>query len=210
MQNIQILPLIALAILYIIFLVWYGGRGRPLTQAEVDSWLTEIKRRAGNPAQAGESPLLDHFRDMTKNDDGREFFMVNLMKFRQKALYPAGSPFDDDPMAANARYSRAILPLLLKHGGHPVFLGQVQARFLHPDRADDWDQIGIVRYRSRRDLLKMAVEVAWLGVDLHKWAALEKTQVFPVRPIINLIFMRVLIFLLLAALAVIIYFPKTL
>jgi hypothetical protein len=60
--------------------------------------------------------------------------MVNLLKFRQKALYPAGSPFDNDPLAANGRYSRAIL-LLLKHGGHPVFLSPVQGRFLHPSGA---------------------------------------------------------------------------
>jgi hypothetical protein len=116
--------------------------------------------------------------------------MVNLLKFRQKALYPAGSPFDNDPLAANGRYSRAILPLLLKHGGHPVFLGPVQGRFLHPSGADDWDQVGIVRCRSRRDMLKMAIEVAELGVDIHKWAALEKTQVFPVKPVLHLAFIR--------------------
>ena len=131
--------------------------------------------------------------------------MVNLMKFRQKALYPAGSPFDDDPMAANARYSRAILPLLLKHGSHPVFLGQVQGRFLHPGGADDWDQVGIVRYRSRRDMLKMAIEVAGLGVDIHKWAALEKTQVIPARPIISLALIRGTILLIFAALTIVIY-----
>ncbi|RPH59255.1 MAG: hypothetical protein EHM81_08570 [Chloroflexi bacterium] len=188
-------------LLYLIFLFWYGGRGKPLTQVEVESLLAEMKRRAGKKSQPAESPLLDQFRELTKNDDGREYYMVNLLKFRQKALYPAGSPFDDDPLAANARYSRAILPLLLKHGAHPVFLGQVQGRFLHPVGADDWDLVGIIRYRSRRDMLKMAVEVAGLGVDIHKWAALEKTQVFPVRPYIHIAFVRaaVGVFLLVAA-----------
>jgi hypothetical protein len=33
---------------------------------------------------------------------------------------------------------------------------------------------------------KMAIEIAGNGSDIHKWAALEKTQVFPVRPIISL------------------------
>ncbi|WP_345101665.1 hypothetical protein [Candidatus Villigracilis vicinus] len=31
----------------------------------------------------------------------------------------------------------------------------------------------MVRYRSRRDMLKMAVEIAGLGFDIHKWASLE-------------------------------------
>lgn len=181
---------ITFGLLYLVFLVWYGGRGKPLTQAEVESLLAEIKRGAGKESQAEESPLLNQFRELTKNDDGREFYMVNLLKFRQKALYPEGSPYGDDPLAANDRYSRAIIPLLLKHGGHPVFLGQVQGRFLHPEHADEWDQVGMVRYRSRRDMLKMAVEIAGLGVDIHKWASLEKTQVFPVKPIVSLFFVR--------------------
>lgn len=179
-----------LGLLYLIFLFWYGGKGKPLTQTEVESLLSEIKRRAGKESQSEESPLLNQFRELTKNDDGREFYMVNLLKFRQKALYPEGSPYGDDPLAANDRYGRAIIPLLLKYGGHPVFLGQAQGRFLHPEHSDEWDQVGMVRYRSRRDMLKMAAEIAGLGVDIHKWASLEKTRVFPVKPIISLFFVR--------------------
>jgi hypothetical protein len=39
-------------------------------------------------------------------------------------------------------------------------------------------------------MLKMAVEIAGFGFDIHKWAALEKTQVFPVKPIVSLFFVR--------------------
>jgi hypothetical protein len=177
--------------LYIAFFIWYGGRGKPLSQSEVDVLLAEMRRRAGKQGQPeAESPILQEFRALTKNDDGREYYMVNLLKFRKKALYPAGSSFGDDPLAANDRYNRAIIPLLLKHGGHPVFLGQTLGRFIHPDGADDWDQVGMVRYRSRRDMLKMAVEIAGKRVDIHKWAALEKTQVFPVKPLVNLVLIR--------------------
>lgn len=181
---------VVFVLLYIAFLFWYGGRGKPLTTVEVDALLAEIKKRAGKQDSEEASPILQQFRDLTQNDDGREYYMVNLLKFRKKALYPEGSPFGDDPMTANDRYNRAIIPLLLKYGGHPVFLGGVQGRFIHPDLADDWDQVGMVRYRSRRDMLKMAVEIAGLGFDIHKWASLEKTQVFPVKPIVSLFFVR--------------------
>ena len=176
--------------LYAAFLLWYGGNGKPITAVEVDALLAEIKRRAGKQDSKEESPILQQFRDLTQNDDGREYYMVNLLKFRKKALYPEGTSFGDDPLEANDRYNRAIIPLLLKHGGHPIFLGQVQGRFLHPEHADDWDQVGMVRYRSRRDMLKMAVEIAGLGIDIHKWASLEKTQVFPVKPVVSLVFVR--------------------
>ncbi len=190
----MITPHIAISIvfilLYLAFLIWYGGKSKPLTQADVEFLLAEIKKRAGKQEAVDEPPIFNQFRELTRNDDGQQYYMVNLLKFRKKALYQNGSSLGDDPMAANERYSRAILPLLLKHGGHPIFLGQVQTRFIHPDLADDWDQVGIVRYRSRRDMLKMAIEIAESGIDIHKWAALEKTQVFPVKPIISLLFIR--------------------
>jgi hypothetical protein len=205
MPTTPIVLSIVFVFLYAAFLFWYGGRGKPLSQAEVEELLGEMKKRAGKKNSKEESPILQEFRDLTQNDDGREYYMVNLLKFRKNALYPEGSSFGDDPLAANDRYNRAIIPLLLKHGGHPVFLGQVQGRFIHPDSADDWDQVGMVRYRSRRDMLKMALEIAGLGFDIHKWAALEKTQVFPVKPIVSLFFVRGAIAVFLFILMVVIY-----
>ena len=205
MSTQTVILALVFVLLYIAFLSWYGGRSKPLTDKEVDALLAEMQKRAGKSAGTEDrSPLLDQFRELAKNDDGREYIMVNLLKFRKKALYPEGSPYGDDPLAANDRYNRAIIPLLLKYGGHPVFLGRVQGRFIHPDAGEDWDQVGMVRYRSRRDMLKMAVEIAGLGVDVHKWASLEKTQVFPVKPLVNLNFIRATVAVLLFAIAMII------
>lgn len=36
----------------------------------------------------------------------------------------------------------------------------------------------------------MAVEIAGFGIDIHKWAALAKTHVFPVRLLVSLGFIR--------------------
>ncbi len=51
-------------------------------------------------------------------------------------------------------------------------------------------------------MLKMAVEIAGNGSDIHKWAALEKTQVFPVRPMLNLVFIRATVAILLAGIGI--------
>ena len=193
-------------LLYTAFLLWHGGRSKPLTISETESLLAEMQKRAGKQVPAEEkSPILDQFRELAKNDDGREYYMVNLLKFRPKALYPAGSSYSDDPLAANNRYNRTIIPLLLKHGGYPVFDSLVLSRFIHPNGADDWDHIAMVRYRSRRDMLKMAIEIAGKGVDVHKWAALEKTQVFPVKPLFNLNFIRGMVAIILFAVAMLIH-----
>ena len=46
--------------------------------------------------------------------------------------------------------------------------------------------MAIVRYRSRRDFLRFALETQRDDIFVHKWAALEKTHVFPVKPLISL------------------------
>lgn len=187
--------------LYGLFLLWYGGRGTPLSEAEIESFITDIKA-AGGHADPSESEVIANLRTLTAKDDGNAFYMVNLMRFRKKALYPEGSGItDDDAMAANARYNRAIIPLLLKRAGHPLFAGRVRSRFLHPDGNDDWHQVAIVRYRSRRDLLKTVVEMTGRGVEVHKWAALEKTQVFPVTLLIPLVAARLIMALAVIGLA---------
>ena len=206
MMSAETIIILAIFILlYVAFLLWYGGRGKPLSQAEVDALLLEMQRRAGKQEQVEtESSILQQFRELTKNDDGQEYYMVNLLKFRKKALYPEGTSFGNDPLAANDRYNRAVIPLLLKHGGHPVFDSLVQGRFIHPEAVDEWDHVAMVRYRSRRDMLKMAVEIAGLGVDVHKWASLEKTQVFPVKSLFNLDLIRVMAAFVLFAIAMLI------
>jgi hypothetical protein len=54
-------------------------------------------------------------------------------------------------------------------------------------------------------MLKMAAEIARQGMDIHKWAALEKTQVFPVRPLVNLIFVRATAAVFLFAVAMLVH-----
>jgi len=178
-----------MAVLYILFLFWYGGSSSPVTQNEIDLMIAKIQKSAGKEGQP-EREMLKIFRELCKNDDGKEFYMVNLMKFRKKALYPDGYKFSDDSREAAYRYNAELMPYLLKLGGHPVYAGEVIGRFIHPDGADDWDQTAVVRYRSRRDLLAMAADLAAKNIDVHKWAALEKTHVFPVKPVFSLFMAR--------------------
>jgi hypothetical protein len=55
----------------------------------------------------------------------------------------------------------------------------------------------MVRYRSRRDFLQFAMDANKAEKFVHKWAAIEKTHVFPVKPIVSLFAVRTLIGLIL-------------
>ena len=60
-----------------------------------------------------------------------------------------------------------------------------------------------MRYRSRRDFMRFAIEGNQAEKFVHKWAAIEKTHVFPVKPILNLFAVRTLVGLLLFSLGAI-------
>lgn len=192
-------------LLYILFLVWYGGRGEPMSAAEVEQRLTAIQTSTGGQPQSVEQKpgeIIEELRQLAASDDGNEFYMLNLINFRAQALYPAGAGYSADALAADARYNKALMPYLFKYGGVPLFVGNVTGRFIDKQGDIHWQRTALVRYRSRRDLLRMAADIAPLGVAIHKWAAIEKTQVFPVSPILNLFAVRGLVGVLLAAVAI--------
>lgn len=178
-----------LALAYGAFVAWYGGRGEPLTAAETDALFARIAERASREPNP-DGHLRDHLRTLVASDDGNEFFMVNLIRYREKAQYPAGYDYPGNALDADLRYGRAIMPYLLKHGGVPVFLGEAQGRFLHEAGDAEWHRVAVVRYRSRRDLLEMVAELAGRDVAVHKWASIERTQVFPVQPLFSFVAVR--------------------
>jgi len=193
-SNIAVLlPLIAL---YVLFLIWYGGRGKPLAPDEIERFLAPLRERARD--EHGLALLADVQKCVT-NDDGREFVMQNLIRYRAKALYPPGYDFGESAPAADRRYGRAILPHLLRYGCVPVLIARRSGSFIDPPELDRWDLVAMVRYRSRRDFLRFVTAIAGAEITMHKWAAIERTQVFPVTPVSSLIFVRGLVGVLLAA-----------
>ena len=101
--------------------------------------------------------------------------MVNLIRYKKEIVDGI------DPMVENAKYMKAIIPLLFKYGSHPMFISNYMGRFIHPEGNDDWDDIVIIRYRSRKDMIKMAGDAAKLNLGNTKYSAIDKTQVFPVK-----------------------------
>jgi hypothetical protein len=193
---------VGLALFYALFLVWYGGKTAPLTPSEADALVAVIERNAA--ARGGADPvLLESLRRVAASDDGYEFCMVNLIRHRQKAFYPEGSGYDDDVQAAERRYAAGMLPRLLKRAAFPVFLGTPTGLFLQPEGADVWDQVALVRYRSRRDFLQMVAEPGMRELGVHKWASVEKTQVFPVRAVVSFVWIRSAVLVLFVGIGVV-------
>ncbi|MCS5594069.1 MAG: hypothetical protein NZ730_05960 [Porticoccaceae bacterium] len=184
----------ALLIVYLLGLSWYGGSGDPVEDAELETY---IKSMARNSEARGKdsSKAAKYMRALATQDDGNEFVMVNLIRFREKSLYPKDSPWstESDPMLADARYGEGVIPLLLKRGSLPIFVSSVSGGFINETTHGEWDTVAMVRYRSVRDMLQMMVEMSSTDLADHKWAAIEQTHVFPVKPKISLISLRLII-----------------
>ena len=169
---------------YGLFLVWYRGRGQPLSPAEIDQFMKELG------AHTTDEAVLQELQTLIAGDDGKEFVMQNLVRYRPKALYPPGYDYGDDPRAADRRYGKAVIGPLLRHGSLIMFVAKRTGTFIEPEGADAWHYVAMVRYRSRRDFLRFALATQRDDIFVHKWAALEKTHVFPVKPLVSLVFVR--------------------
>lgn len=175
------IPLLAV---YGLFLVWYGGSGQPLSPAEIDQFMKELG------ALTTDEAVLQELQTLIAGDDGKEFVMQNLVRYRPKALYPPGYDYGDDPRAADRRYGKAVIGPLLRNGSLILFIAKRTGTFIEPEGADAWHYVAMVRYRSRRDFLRFALATQRDDIFVHKWAALEKTHVFPVKSLVSLVFVR--------------------
>jgi hypothetical protein len=192
--------LLALIGLYAVFLLWYGGRTRPLSAAEVQAFL-ELMRRHG--LDQDDPDLYAALERLLAEDDGREFLMLNLIHYRDKAAYPPGMNLGDSAIAADRRYARAFFPWLLRYGNVPVLIARRSGSFIEAANTEHWDMVALIRYRSRRDFIRTASAVAGKQIMVHKWAAIETTHVFPIRTIFSFIAVRLMAATVLAIVALI-------
>lgn len=173
--------------IYGLFLFWHRRWfSKPLTEAEVNDHFAQFKE---NPTAAPlDSEGEANARAFFLSDDGRPFYMINLMRYREKAVYPESFQLKvETGEEANALYTKAVIQELLKRGCYPVFHGRKLANMMSAGAGTDFfEEVAIVRYRSRRDLMDMAASPAFQAAEPHKWASMERTVVVPARKIILL------------------------
>jgi hypothetical protein len=182
MSSTNHIVLTSWAAVYLLFLLWWGGRGKPMTAQETAEGLQQLRSAMSGPLSLAHLHEVEQFM---AQDDGREFIMTNAVLYRKQALYPENSGFGPSPREADQRYGKAIIWPLLKRACLPIFIARTAGQFVNDAHAPDWHYVAMVRYRSRRDFLNFALDIEKQGISVHKWAAIEQTQVFPVRPLVS-------------------------
>ena len=204
---------IILSLLYVIFLFWYGGSGEKMTSEEIELGINTLKENMEKNGREN-TEFLNYVNNLIETDDGNEFIMVNLIKYREIAKYPENSKWskETDPMLADARYVDGLMPKLIKNGGFPLLGSTVKGKFIDEDNPEDWDVVALIRYRSVKDMMNMMIEMSETDLSQHKWASIEKTHVFPAQIQIGLFLPKILvtlIFLILASIPILIKRTKS-
>ncbi|MCA3254886.1 DUF1330 domain-containing protein [Bradyrhizobium sp.] len=109
-------------------------------------------------------------------------YMVNLLKFREKAEYPDGRDSDLTGREAYMIYGRAVFELLPKFGGKGLFAADVT--HLSLGRAEElWDEVAIAMYPNRAAMTAMSLSPEWQAIAIHRAAGLKgQLNIETVRP----------------------------
>jgi uncharacterized protein (DUF1330 family) len=106
------------------------------------------------------------------DDSGGPVVMVNLLRFRAKAVYPDGRPSDLTGRQAYNLYAAPMQNVIEQGGGKVLFGGDI-ASLVIGDVEDLWDTCVLVEYPSAAAFAAIVTspEVAEIGV--HRAAGLE-------------------------------------
>jgi hypothetical protein len=170
---------------YAVFLAWYFNWRGPLSKAEVETLMARMQANNVGHGDQDEMPVI---RKFLEEDDGREFFMLNVIRLSEVEV---ADPVTGEMLPARqvmAGYTRMFMPALFARGGHPALAarrigGMVDTWGLN--EVPEWSMMGYIRYRSRRDLAHLICDPRFTGAHAFKFAAMPQTFNFPTRPMIK-------------------------
>lgn len=169
-------------LIYAAFLIWYiNWRGR-VTPAEIHALMQRLE--ASGAGENGRN-ALQTMRAFLEADDGREFFMLNLVRVSPGKV---ADPVTGEQRAARAvleDYTKVFMPALFARGGHPTIVARKAGGYFDAwgvEADPGWSIVGYMRYRSRRDLALLASDPRFGGAHDFKFASIPNTFSFPTQP----------------------------
>jgi len=184
------------AVIYVAFCYWYTDLSGPLSRAEIERYTAMLETNGSAPER------IANIRRFMEADSGRQFIMVNVIDMADSPPSIPGAPPNATADDLMDRYMEHMYPELFKRACHPVFVGDAVFRSLDLagiEGAEEWTRAALMRYRSRRDMLDIALNPAFSGPHEFKIAALDKTIAYPVESVLYLSDLRMLLLLALVA-----------
>lgn len=197
-MSLRLLVWLVPALLYAVFFFWYTSFGGPLTQEEVERYMSAFEDRGGN------AEVLARVRAFLESDTGNDFLMINAIHMKDTPDPVEGVEPGDSSDDVMAKYMEYMWPALLSRASHPVMVGSAASDALDVvgiENARVWTRGAAMRYRSRRDMMEITINPAFSGRHDFKIASLEKTIAYPIEDGLVLTDPRVLLFFVLLSVA---------
>ncbi|MFQ5416094.1 MAG: hypothetical protein ACE5FL_03490 [Myxococcota bacterium] len=172
----------AAVLLYGGFSLWYNGWRAPLTHDEVEHYM---ERLLATPEAVPDSARAAAARAFLESDDGKEFFMVNLIRLHPEPVELPGSSERKPAAEVLGRYTGYVMSELAKRAGHPAFAAPAVGGNIEEwgiEAGPGWTFSGVIRYRSRRDMIELATDPRFTPAHAFKVAAIANTFAFPSAP----------------------------
>lgn len=99
-------------------------------------------------------------------------FMINLLKFKDKAEYADGRETDLTGRQAYQLYGAGVTGLLPEYGARFFFMADTT--FLSLGQVEElWDEVAIAVYPDRNALFRMSSSQEWRDLAIHREAGLK-------------------------------------
>jgi len=113
----------------------------------------------------------------TKADPDQPLAMVNLIRFHDRAQYPAEyrAAHDDadcSGLEAYMRYGAVASAKIEALGGRTLWMGPAQQTFVGP-REVEWDVVAVVFYPTRAKFFEMIADPEYQAAHVHRLAGVE-------------------------------------
>ncbi len=111
--------------------------------------------------------------------------MLNLLSFRDIAVYPDGHPCSGNAWSgerAYAEYGEFSGPIFARLGGQIVWRGQMQAMLIGPDD-ECWDASFIAAYPTSAAFMQMVTDPAYRTAVVHRQAAVKTSRLIRLNPL---------------------------
>lgn len=117
------------------------------------------------------SPTPEQWQKLANQTTDGPIVMVNLLKFRAKAVYKDGRPDNISGVEAYMRYAEKMRAIVEDAGGRFVFGGAVKELVIGAVE-ELWDAVGIVEYPSCEEFLRIVRLPEVQEISVHREAGL--------------------------------------
>jgi uncharacterized protein (DUF1330 family) len=111
---------------------------------------------------------------LSKLPQDTPIIMLNLLRFRERALYRNGDS-DCSGREAYARYAAQVQNFLIEVGASVQYMGSVHGCLIAPQE-EQWDEVLLVKYPSVQAFTMMLAMPDYLAATAHRTAALDDSR----------------------------------